>query len=121
MTFRLGTEKPLTFFLHCMHGSIQSREIVPLNPQRVYSSLLSRFNKPEEEVEIERSTSSVRLLPPPTPAPYPFHDPFPIHKGQFAGGSVSPYRFQFSEELSPTPSPLALQLLGKVFKRCFAN
>jgi hypothetical protein len=81
-----------------------------------YSSLLSRFNKPEEEVEIERSTSPVRLLPPPTPVPYPFHDPFPIHKGQFAGGSVSPYPFQFSEELRPTPSPLALQLLGKVFK-----
>jgi hypothetical protein len=81
-----------------------------------YCSPLLRFNKPEEEVEIERSTSPVRLLPPPTPAPYPFHDPFPIHKGQFAGGSVSPYPFQFSEELSPTPSPLALQLLGKVFK-----
>jgi hypothetical protein len=82
-----------------------------------------------EEVEVERATSNVRLLPPPpTPAPYPFHGeyigkPSGSFHGEF-GGKPGYFHGEFNEpdyltnrfpgEFTATPSPLALQLLGKM-------
>ena len=83
-------------------------------------------------MELERSTSPVRLLPPPTPAPFPFPGeyvgspaPFPREyagspapfPGEYPGSPASfqqgQFSYQYAEEFSATPSPLALQLLGK--------